>query len=340
MAIDAGIALLSLGIPILAAYGAIQVYEMPREAEKRQNAKYRAAVKRVNVETAGLRNTLEGLEMRLRDTRAAIAGIDDNLRLKLQKMPARDQAALDALIGQGTFAGVLNMLRNGVLVDRRLASLAKAWSRGASERQCTQALCENLWILEPNLVSEGHIFVSKTLGTVAESYFGARMPANELTAAAAKKKPSAVGMFRRRSAVASPADPGIETLVVIEARKPGEPIGQATVSAATNYVHAIRRLAPELADWPIECHVIGGAIADDAHHLASHNPPGIQIHLSTWEGLMNLARARRPETVELRAMRFDADHPPSYHINAQPTELSALLGMDEEAERIADSLRA
>lgn len=330
MAFESGTALLSLALPTLAALGASYAFDWPRIGEMRRNAKLRAAVKRANTETVGLRNTIEGIEMRLRDTRAAIAGIDENLRHTLQKMPARDQSALGTLIGQGTFAGLLSMLRTNVLVDRRLDALKRAWSRDASERQCAQALCENLWILEPSLVSEGHIFVGKTLGTVAESYFSAAQATDDLAKAAAKKKPSAVGMFRRRSAIANAAAPGQRTLVIVEAHRPGESVGQAVIAMAIGYAHAIRKLVPDLADWPVECIVIGGTIAEDAQLAANNGPPGTPIHLTTWEALKNLARTRRPETISLQQMRFDADQPPHYDLRAETEGLGAFLGLEDD----------
>jgi hypothetical protein len=332
MGIDAGIALLCLGLPSLAAYGVMAAYEVPRLREKSLNAKLRSAFLKANTEADGLRKSLEGAELRMRDVRAATATIDQNLRQKLQRMPARDQAALDALIGQGTFAGLLSALRNGVLVDRRVSELERAWARGASERQCTQALCENLWILEPGLVSEGHIFLGKTLGSVAEGYFESILPNDDLAIAAAKKKPSAVGMFRRRSAIGRPSDPGQSTLVILEARRAGETIGQQVVGATISYAHAIRKLVPELGDWPIECWIVGGSIAEDAHFAASHGPPGTPIHLTTWDALTHLARTRRPETVTLRPIRFDANEPPVYRVGHQAAGLKSFLDLDDLPE--------
>lgn len=332
MGIDAGIALLCLGLPSLAAYGVMAAYEAPRVREKAMNAKLRAAFQKASTEADGLRKSLEGAELRMRDVRAAIATIDPSLRQKLQRMAARDQAALDALIGQGTFAGLLNALRNGVMVDRRIAELERAWTRGASERQCTQALCENLWVLEPGLISEGHVFMGKTLGSVAEGYFESRLPNDDLALAAAKKKPSAVGMFRRRSAIGRANDPGVRTLTIFEARRAGESIGQQVVGATISYAHGIRKLVPELGDWPIECWIVGGSISDDAQFAASHGPPGTPIHLTTWDALVHLARTRRPETVTLRSIRFDANDAPVYRLGPQAEGLKSFLDLDDEPQ--------
>ena len=330
MAFEPGIALLCLALPALAAYGAVSAYHVPRERELRLNAKLRAAFARANTEAAGLRKALEGVDLKMRDVRAAAAGIDDNLRHKIQRMPARDQAALDALIGQGSFAGLMTILRNGVLVDRRLQELSRAWSRGVSERESARALCENLWVLEPQLASEGHVFWGKTLGTVAESYFGTQVPADDLAAMAAKKKPSAVGMFRRRTAIAKPNDPGQITLVIVEARRPGEVVAQNVVSAAVGYAHGMRKLVPELNQWPVECLIVGGSFTDDAEFAAQHAPPGTPVSLMSWNGLLNQARTRRPETVRLQPVRFDADQPPVYDLGHKHEGLRSFLDLDED----------
>jgi hypothetical protein len=322
---DPGIALLCLGLPALAACSVMFAYDLPRGRELALNAKLRAAVKRAVVEATGLRKSLEGAELRMRDVRAATAGIDENLRFKIQRMPARDQAALDALIGQGTFSGLLALLRNGAMVDRRLASLERVWSRGSSERESVRALCENLWVLEPDLKTEGHIFAGKSLGAVAEAYFGAPQPSDDLSAMAARKKPSAVGMFRRRTAIARPNDQGERTLVIIEARRPGDTLNQAVVTAAVGYAHAMRKLVPELGDWPVECYVIGGAFTEDAEFAASHAPPGTPVVLTTWEGLLNRARSRRPETVSLNEIRFDGDQPPVFDLTVRSRALGSFL---------------
>jgi hypothetical protein len=332
MAFDPGIALLCLALPALAAYGTLNAYSMPRERELRLNAKLRAAFARANTEAAGLRKALEGVDLKMRDVRATAAGIDDNLRHKLQRMPARDQAALDALIGQGSFAGLMTALRNGVLVDRRLHELGRAWSRGVSERESARALCENLWVLEPQLASEGHIFWGKTLGTVAETYFGTKVPADDLAAMAAKKKPSAVGMFRRRSTIARPNDPGESTLVIVEARRPGEVVAQNVVSAAVGYAHGMRKLVPELSQWPVECLIVGGSFTEDAEFAAQHAPPGTPVMLMSWDGLLNQARTRRPETVRLQPVRFDADQPPVYDLGRKHEGLRSFLDLDPDED--------
>jgi hypothetical protein len=316
---------------MLAAYAVLRLHYIPREHERVRNAKLIEVSKRANVEAAGLRKVLESSELKMRDIRAAVAGIDEGLRRKLQKMPARDQSALDALIGQGTFSGLLSVLRNGALVERRLMELQRSWSRGVNERESVRALCENLWLLEPGLTSEGHIFSGKTLGVVAEAYFGMPQPADDLSMVAARKKPAAVGMFRRRTAIARPDDPGERTLVIIEARRPGDSISQAVVSAAVGYAHAIRKLVPELSQWPIECLVIGGSIDEDAQFAANHAPPGSPVRLATWSGLLTQARMRRPETVNLNAIRLDGDQPPVYDLNARSRVLGAFLDLEDEA---------
>jgi hypothetical protein len=332
MPFDLGIAMLCLALPALAAYGVVALYHVPRERELRLNARLKSAFLRARTEMDGLRKAMEGAELRMRDISAASAGIDGNLRYKIQRMTARDQAALDALIGQGTFSSLLAALRNGVMVDRRLADLRRAWSPAAGERDSTRALCENLWVLEPSLVSEGHVFVGKTLGTVAETYFGLPLPRDDLAAMAAKKKPSAVGMFRRRSAISKPDDPGEPVLVIFEARRPGETVSQNVVSAAVGYAHALRKLVPELGEWPVECCVVGGAFTSDAHFAAQHAPPGTPVRLTSWDALLHQARTRRPETVNLEMVRFDADRPPAYALRPMDQDLKSFLDLDDGAD--------
>jgi hypothetical protein len=330
MPFDPGTALLCLSLPALAAYGGMLAYHFPRARELRLNAKLRMAFVRANTETSGLRKALDGAELKMRDVRAASAGMDDNLRQKIQRMPARDQKALDALIGQGSFMDLLSVLRNGVTVERRLSELRNAWSPGTGERESARALCENLWVLEPHWVSEGHVFWGKSLGTVAESYFGVPLAQDDLAAMAAKKKPSAVGMFRRRSAISKPDDPGRRTLLIVEARRPGETVGENVVGAAVGYAHAIRKIVPDMGDWPVECLVIGGAFSDDAEFAAQHAPPGTPVHLTTWDGLLNQAATRKPETVKLGAVRFDADNPPVYGAGAREAASAPLLDLGQD----------
>jgi hypothetical protein len=337
MTFEWGIALLCLGLPAAAAFGVMYTIDFPRAREMRLNVKLQAAFKKANTEAAGLRKALEGADMRMRDIRAATAGMDQNLRYKIQRMSARDQAALDALIGQGTFSGLLAILRNGVLVDRRLAELKRTWSRGMSERECARVLCENLWVLEPDLTSEGHIFAGKALGSVAEAYFGAPAPSDDLAIAAARKKPTAVGMFRRRSTIGKPNGPGDKTLVIIEARRPGEAVSQAVISAGVGYAHAMRKLVPELADWPVECMIVGGNFSADAQFTASHAPPGTPVHLVTWDALYERARARRPETVSLVPVRLDADNPPLFDLGARERAAGSFLDLQDEPDANARS---
>lgn len=330
MIADPTITLACFALALLLAYVGMELYVFPVAAVRRRQAEAVGALKRAKLESDGLRKTLDGSESRIRDLLSRSDALDDNLRHHIQRMPQRDQAALQALVTDGSFGSLMEVLRRGLLFDRQISGLQQVWrpGRNTSERDATKALVENLWVLEPSLVSEGHVFNGKSLGIAAGSYFGAGTSADDLSEKAARKRPSAIGVFRRRSLVAQENDKGERTLVIIEARRPGEAVGRVAVETAIGYAHGMRKLVPELREWAIECWVVAGAIDNSAQLAATNAPPGTWVHLVTWESLLDQARMRRPETVEYKKIRFDDDSPPSFRAAPRGNGLKAILDMD------------
>jgi hypothetical protein len=318
-----------VALPLLVAYALMLSFEFPRVDAERKLGKFKSALRKLKTEAAGLRTTVENMALKINDFKTSGSSIDPELRDRLADLPARDQVAFRNFIDNPGFAAFLADLHHSTTLSRRIETLKSTWNtKSLSEKECVHALCENLWLLEPDLTTDGHIFLNQTVETIIEGYFPDDAPSQRIrNTSATRNRPSAAGVFYRHTHSKSPSDPGVPTLVVFIARKPGELVTTRVVDEAYTSALALRRGAPTMASWPVECWIIGGTVADDAitreHHTRAA-ADGIVLTPVTWASLVTKAENRKPQTVALQTICFDSDAPRQYH-NDTNVSLSTVI---------------
>jgi hypothetical protein len=274
--------------------------------------------------------TLQTQAARIAELERASAEIPRDLRTAIVAFAPHDRPMLKSAIEEWASPDTAARREKAEAVERRLAEVASVWFSGEhTENDCTRMLCRNLWMLGPDLQSQGHIFFDKGQHTIAEAYFPGDSYATTPKFSNGMNRPDAAGLFFRQTEIARPGERGAPVFVVIEAKAPRRPVTQMTMDEAFQYALNLRRLSRTIAKLDLECLAIGGWTEADVrpqsfrigstHHTITVTP-------LTWRAVYERARKFDPASVDLTEAA----------INDGPPDLRALLGPDRAEPPPAD----
>lgn len=202
-------------------------------------------------------------------------------------------------------------------VQKRIEHLEDVWFSGEyNEDSCTKALCENLWVLQPDLVATDHIFHKRHLSTIADAYF-----ANDQYADGAwkfldvRREADAAGVFHKGNRVSDDSPIGERVFVLIESKNPDREVNQFVMDEALQYAVNLRKLAKSLMNWDIECIALGASIGPDVRtqlYRFGSTPHTLTVIPMTWRSLLNRAKTLDPLGIVLDGTHVNGKAAPSY----------------------------
>lgn len=201
-------------------------------------------------------------------------------------------------------------------IKARVELLEKTWFHSTSdENACSELLCENIWLFEPDLVSVGHVFCNRGLETIARAYFPGGRTTNEPKFLDTSRRADVAGVFYRNDMMTTGAENPERVLVIIEAKAVNMPITALHMDEAFQYGLNLRKLIPALTDWNIECYALGGSIAEGVHRQhfrVGAGPHALTVTPITWSFLLQRAKSLDPTRVVARKIDVNGPCPPNF----------------------------
>lgn len=274
----------------------------------------------------------EKLEARLNELLQKVEGVQDALLSAVRTLSSDEQAALSNLLRSGVSPSVtIGENHQRMAVHQRIAHLENTWFSGQyKEDDCTKALCENLWVLQPELVASEHIFFKRHLSTIAQSYF----PNDHYASGAWKfiqegREADAAGVFYRANRVSDDQPTGERIFVVIESKNPGREVNQFVMDEALQYAVNLRKLAKTLAGWDIECIALGQSVGPDVRtqlYRFGSTPHTLTVVPMTWRSLIERAKQLDPASVVIGRTRINSAAPSYLEQHQEATASSSVEG--------------
>ncbi len=206
-----------------------------------------------------------------------------------------------------------------------LERMQRVWLGNANEESCREVLMDNLWVLEPNFVYQTptkernidnmlrHLF-GNNFSELAETDFRFIEAAND------QWRPDICGWAEVGASLQPHLASERHVLLLIELKAAQVNVTRRAIEQALVYAFALMMKAEkELWGRPIECLVIGNAIADDVNDLhlrigkSTHG--AVRITPLTYHHLIKRAA--------INVLGYAEDHKSQHHDELEPAEAEA-----------------
>jgi hypothetical protein len=328
--------LLIVVAPLGLAWGAAVAW---RETDKRTISRVRNLVQLARAKSEASRREMQALLQdasvklesqanEVQNLRDAVDAQSPALRAAIERAPRQSHDEIASHIDGWFSRDEVERRARRMDFAKRVERIEATWFEStATENKCSELLSENLWLLEPDLVSIGHVFRDRSLENIARAYFPGDRTTVDPKFLNPEKRADIAGVFYRNDMMTTGALQPERVFVVIEAKAVHKEITPFHMDEAFQYALNLRKMVPSLADWNIECYALGGSIADGVHRQHFRVGPGpqaITVTPITWNFLLQRAKALDPARIVARKIDVNGANPPSFlgggSQAAQPTE--------------------
>lgn len=266
-----------------------------------------------------------------------VAGIAPSLLARVRLLNQDDKASLDSLLAlSASPREILEYLKHQRRIAARLDDVERIWGGEHVEDECTKQLCQNPWMLSPDLRPTEHIFFKRHLKTIAQEYFPGDRYGEEWKFLQESKEADAVGVFYRMTGADS-ASEGEPVLVVIESKNPKRTVNQFVMDEALQYGVNLRKLSRTLAHWNIECIALGATVQEGITtqlYRFGSTPNTLTVTPMTWAGILLRSRQLDASSIQLDKTRIN-DSPPN-HLTTKAFARSANQSASAKIEELSD----
>lgn len=298
-----------------------------RELDRRTVARIRALIERshgnAKAKIAQLQTILTAAEKKLQEQggdikslREAVDSQSPSLRAAIERTPRQNHDELAAHVETWFSRDEVERRARREDVGQRIKLLEATWFEStANENKCAELLSENLWLLEPDLQSVGHVLRDRSLENIARAYFPGNRAAIDPKFLNPEKRADIAGVFYRNDMMTTGAQGPEHVFVVIEAKAVHKQITPAHMDEAFQYGLNLRKMVPALAEWNIECYALGGSIGDGVHRQHFRVGPGphaITVTPITWSFLLQRAKSLDPACIVARKIDVNGLNPPAF----------------------------